>query len=131
VVQTFSYTGSVQTFTVPVCVNSVTIEAWGAQGGANWTSNTNYGGYAKATFTVSQGMVLNIYVGQQPNGTTGGWNGGGNGEASGQGGGGASDVRIGGTTYSDRVIVAGGGGGAGYWSSQHVVGGVGGGLTGG
>ncbi len=29
------------------------------------------------------------------------------------------------------MVVAGGGGGAGYWSSLHVVGGVGGGLTGG
>jgi hypothetical protein len=72
-----------------------------------------------------------VSVGQQPNGTTGGWNGGGNGESLGQGGGGASDARTGGTAYSNRIIVAGGGGGAGYWSNLHVVGGVGGGLVGG
>jgi hypothetical protein len=131
IVQTFSYTGSAQTFVVPSCVSTMTMEAWGAQGGANWASNVNYGGYAKGTFSVTPGSTLTIYVGQKPNGTTGGFNGGGNGESAGQGGGGASDVRVGGIGYNNRIIVAGGGGGAGYWSSLHVVGGVGGGLTGG
>jgi len=32
--QTFSYTGGEQTWVVPAGVTSVTIEAWGAQGGA-------------------------------------------------------------------------------------------------
>ena len=129
--QTFTFSGASQTFVVPSCVNTITMEAWGAQGGANWSSNTNYGGYAKGTFTVSPGSSLVIYVGSQPSGTVGGFNGGGNGETSGQGGGGASDVRQGGIALSNRILVAGGGGGAGYWSSLHVVGGVGGGLTGG
>ena len=31
--QTFNYTGSVQTFTVPSCVSSIVIQAKGAQGG--------------------------------------------------------------------------------------------------
>lgn len=31
--QTFSYTGGVQTFTVPTCVSLVTIEVWGGRGG--------------------------------------------------------------------------------------------------
>lgn len=130
VIQTFSYTGSMQSFTVPSCVGAVTLEVWGAQGGANWVSNDNFGGYASAEFTVTAGNVLNVYVGEQPNGITGGFNGGGNGESSGQGGGGASDIRLGGTALTDRIIVAGGGGGAGYWSSLHVVGGQGGGLVG-
>lgn len=131
VVQTYSYTGTNQPFTIPVCVSTVTLEAWGAQGGANWVNNDNFGGYASAVFTVSAGQILNIYVGSQPTGTLGGYNGGGTGESLGQGGGGATDVRLGGITLMDRILVAGGGGGAGYWSNLHVVGGQGGGLSGG
>lgn len=126
----FAYTGAAQSFTVPAGVNTITIESWGAQGGANWVNNTNFGGYAKGTFTVTPGEVLGIYVGGQATSTIGGFNGGGNGEGAGQGGGGASDVRRGGLAYANRIIVAGGGGGAGYWSSTHVVGGQGGGLVG-
>ncbi len=128
---TFNFSGSMQSFTVPAGVDSITIEAFGAQGGANWVNNTNYGGYTRGKFAVTPGSTLQVYVGEQPNGLTGGYNGGGNGESAGKGGGGASDVRTIGGTLNDRIIVAGGGGGAGYWSSQHVVGGVGGGLNGG
>lgn len=128
---TFSYTGAEQTWVVPAGVTSISVDAYGAQGGANWVSNTNFGGRVQADIPVTPGSTIYIYVGQQPNGITGGWNGGGNGESAGQGGGGASDIRIGGNTLNDRVIVAGGGGGAGYWSSQHVVGGPGGDLIGG
>ena len=128
---TYSYTGSSQTLLVPAGVTLITMEAWGAQGGANWVNNVNYGGYAKGDFVVVPGQTLTINVGGQATSITGGFNGGGNGEGSGRGGGGGTDVRLGGTTLNDRVIVAGGGGGAGYWSSLHVVGGVGGGLVGG
>jgi hypothetical protein len=128
---TFSYTGSTQTFVVPNGVGFLTMEAWGAQGGANWVNNTNFGGYAKGNFSVTPGQTLTIFVGGQATSTIGGYNGGGTGEGLGRGGGGASDVRIASFTLNDRVIVAGGGGGAGYWSSLHVVGGVGGGLIGG
>lgn len=128
---TFQYTGAVQTYVVSPGVNNVTIQTWGAQGGANWVNNVNYGGYTRGDFAVTPGETLYIFVGQQPAGITGGFNGGGNGEGAGQGGGGATDVRQNGSTYSDRIIVAGGAGGAGYWSNLHVVGGLGGGLTGG
>src|SRR4051812_16215827 len=77
VVQTFSYTGSVQIFTVPSCVSTMTIESWGAQGGVGTPTTVNYGGYAKGVFTVSVGNVLNIFVGSQPTTTAGGYNGGG------------------------------------------------------
>ena len=71
-------------------------------------------------------------------GSPGGFNGGGSGNGGvcagalifcigGGGGGGASDVRVGGTDPSNRVLVAGGGGGATY----DATGGSGGGLTGG
>jgi hypothetical protein len=128
---TFTYTGAMQTYVVPPGVTSVTIETWGAQGGANWVNNTNLGGYVAADVAVTPGSTLYVFVGGQATSTAGGFNGGGSGEGAGKGGGGGTDVRIGGMTYSDRVVVAGGGGGAGYWSSLHVVGGAGGGLTGG
>ena len=128
--QTFTFTGAQQTFTVPNGVTSISVDAYGAQGGSNSPStNTNYGGRVQADITVTPGATIYVYVGGQPNGLTGGFNGGGNGESGGQGGGGASDLRIGGTTYNDRVIVAGGAGGGGFWSSQEVQGGLGGGLT--
>ncbi|MBK9452066.1 MAG: hypothetical protein IPN95_22130 [Bacteroidetes bacterium] len=129
---TFVYTGSAQMFVVPGCVDSITMDVYGAQGGANWINNTNFGGRVRAKIAVTPGETLMVYVGQQPTtGTVAGWNGGGAGDGAGKGGGGASDVRRGGTTLNDRIIVGGAGGGAGYWSSLHVVGGVGGGLTGG
>ncbi len=128
---TFIYSGSMQTYVVPSGVTMLTIETWGAQGGANWVNNTNFGGYSKADFPVTPGETLYLYVGGQATSITGGFNGGGNGEGVGKGGGGGTDVRQGGTSLNDRIIVGGGGGGAGYWSNLHVVGGVGGGLTGG
>jgi hypothetical protein len=69
-------------------------------------------------------------------GGPGGFNGGGDGGnatssgangVAGAGGGGASDVRLGGDTLADRVLVAGGGGGS---SATQAPGGAGGGLTG-
>lgn len=128
---TFNYTGAVQTFVVPPGVTSVNIQTWGAQGGSNWVNNNNFGGYVAADVAVTPGTTLYVYVGGQATSTAGGFNGGGSGEGAGKGGGGGTDVRIGGTTYNDRVVCAGGGGGAGYWSNLHVVGGQGGGLTGG
>jgi len=127
---TFAYTGAEQTWVVPVGVTSITVDSYGAQGGANWVNNVNYGGHVQADIAVTPGTTIYIYVGEQATTITGGWNGGGVGEGAGKGGGGASDIRIGGNTLNDRVIVAGGAGGAGYWSSQHVVGGAGGGLIG-
>src|SRR6266478_7882717 len=86
--QTFTYTGSVQTFTVPLCVTSITIDAKGAQGGdvsgttACWTPGPvavsgGLGGRTQCTLAVTPGQVLNICVGQQGTLTSGGYNGGG------------------------------------------------------
>jgi gliding motility-associated-like protein len=114
---TFNYTGSMQTWTVPPCVNTITVVAAGAKGGG---SNGGAGARITATLTVTPGQVLNIFVGGM--GTqgnfSGGFNGGGTGRAStgsaaysSFGGGGASDIRIGGIALANRVIVGGGGGG--------------------
>lgn len=108
VTQTFSYTGSAQVFTVPSCVGSVTIIASGAQGvGINGFAPGN-GGRARGILNNAGGQILTIYVG----GSTSAFNGGGLGN-NGANGGGASDVRLGGISLNDRIIVAGGGGGAG------------------
>ncbi len=127
----FNFTGAVQTFTVPPGVTSVVIKTWGAQGGANWVNNTNFGGYAEGTVAVTPGQTLYVYVGGQPTTTAGGFNGGGAGDGAGKGGGGGTDVRTISNDLNSRLVVAGGGGGAGYWSNLHVIGGVGGGQNGG
>ena len=68
--QTFSYTGSSQTFTVPSGVSTITIQAWGAQGCAGHFQGGGYpggkGGYATGSLSVSAGNVLYVFVGQQP-----------------------------------------------------------------
>lgn len=144
---TYTFTGGVQTWTVPACVTSATIEVWGASGGGSNTGGSGQagrGGYSKGTLAVTPGETYHIYVGGQggysgnngPNPMApGGWNGGGNSgacQANAQpaGGGGGSDVRFGGTAFGDRIIVAGGGGGC--YSNYDAVrtGGAGGGLTG-
>lgn len=122
VATTFSFTGSVQTYTVPVGVTSIDIECWGAQGAGG---NGGNGGYVKGTMSVTPGQVLNVYVGGQN-----GYNGGGNGHAAiARNGGGASDVRVTPYALANRVIVAGGGGGGGQTDVGIRNGGTGGGGT--
>lgn len=120
--QTFTYTGGLQTFTVPSGVTSVGIQAWGAQGRMNSGGNVSgrNGGYATGNLAVTPGNTLYIYVGGGGGtSTSGGYNGGGNAGnqvcagARGGGGGGATDVRLNSTSIAARRIVAGGGGGAG------------------
>ena len=127
----FSYTGSVQTFTVPTGVDSVFMQVWGAEGGSQTVYGGTYlagkGGYAEGKMPVSAGDVLYIYVGGKgANGgsgaggpATGGFNGGANSGTSTSyfyagAGGGATDIRVNGNTFNHRVIVAGGAGGAAY-----------------
>ena len=109
--QTFSYTGGQQTFTVPNGVTQVALAVYGAQGGGQY-NNGAPGGLATGNLNVTPGQNLNLFVGGQ-NGYNGGGSGGGN-------GGGMSDVRVGGTAFSNWVIVAGGGGGGGNNGSGYV-----------
>lgn len=114
---TFNYTGSVQTFTVPAGVTSIEVEMAGAQGGNyNFSASGGLGAVIKSSIAVTPGQVLSLYVGEQPSSITGGWPNGGNGYNSsyGRAGGGSSDIRIGGTALSNRVMVAGAGGGNGW-----------------
>ena len=127
---TFGYTGASQTYTVPPCVQQITIAAYGAQGASAFPAMGQYGGmggYAQGNMPVTAGMVLDVEVGGQS-----GYNGGGAGssEVAVANGGGASDVRVGGNALVNRVIVAGGGGGGGCGDAPgKYVGGAGGGGT--
>ncbi len=121
ITDSLTFTGAMQTYTVPCGVTSITIKAYGAQGGngalgGNATSGGvgALGGYASGTLAVIPGQVLNIFVGGAGTTPAGGFNGGGNGGANNAGGGGgASDVRLGGIAATNRIITAGGGGGGG------------------
>ncbi|NOQ74088.1 MAG: T9SS type A sorting domain-containing protein [Crocinitomix sp.] len=120
---TFDYTGGVQTYTVPIGVTSIQLEAWGAQGGTGTfgeiTPDPGLGGYSVGSLEVTPGDVLNIYVGGAGESSgPGGYNGGGQaGTDYGAAGGGASDVRSSPYTLTDRVIVGAGGGGAAFGST--------------
>ena len=116
--QTFAYTGAVQTFTAPV-TGAYAIDVYGAQGGNSSQYSGGLGSRVQASYNLTAGQTINLYVGQQPSNATGGWNGGGNSGGSGQGGGGASDIRVGGTALSNRVVVAAGGGGGGLGASGY------------
>ena len=149
---TFSPPGGDQTtWTVPAGVTSATFDVRGAQGGTVTgllpAGLGGLGGEAKADLALTPGATVTLVVGGEggfvcnpgPNNgpSPGGFNGGGASPAiapdafvcPGAGGGGASDVRIGGSALSDRVLVAGGGGGEA--NCPGASSGDGGGLTGG
>lgn len=99
-------------WTVPQGVTSLRIDALGGSG----TSYLHYylggaGAHVTADVPVVPGTTLHLRVAGNGNGLAGGYNGGGSGLEWSGGGGGATDVRIGGDTLADRVLVAGGGGG--------------------
>ena len=122
IVKNFVYTGAVENWTVPAGVTSVRIEAWGAEGGENW-SNVDVAGKGarmRGDFTVSPGETLKIIVGQ-----TGFRPASGNTANGGAGGAGGSFVYTGNAPIYP-MIAAGGGGGV-YQSRR---GGYGGGLVG-
>lgn len=93
---TFSYTGSIVTWTVPAGVTSIHIESRGASGGNNGSSTIapGLGAIISGDFTVTPGQQLKILVGQNNN--------------AGNGGGGGTFV----TDISNNpMCIAGGGGG--------------------
>jgi hypothetical protein len=126
--------GSAQTWIVPAGVTSATFDVNGAEGGGNSVVGTGgRGGNTNGTVSLTPGTTVTILVGGAGHFSIAGFNGGG-GSALSYGGGGASDVRIGGTTLADRVLVAGGGGGSAtvcFGPGPCTVGGAGGGATGG
>jgi len=82
-ITTFTYTGSMATYTVPGGVTSIEIEIWGAQGGSTVGLNGasaagGLGGYSNGELAVIPGQVLQVFVGGQGGiYGPGGFNGGG------------------------------------------------------
>lgn len=140
--KTFHYIGKEQRFIVPTGVRQLTVVAHGGEGaGLSMYPSTNSPGRPGRVYAivpVHPGEKLYVFVGAS--GTHGGFNGGGAGGNGGHGtykvtgnpGGGASDVRAGGDTLANRIIVAAGGGGAGeaIYEYGYADGGNGGGLGG-
>jgi hypothetical protein len=103
--KTFDHTASGTTFQVPSgCSTTVTIEAWGAEGGMEEAGIGGKGARMKGSFSGLSGKTLEIRVGGK----------GAQGTCSlcGGGGGGGSFVWIQGA--ADPLLIAGGGGGASY-----------------
>ncbi|MEY2420981.1 MAG: hypothetical protein QOI95_1048 [Acidimicrobiaceae bacterium] len=145
VTQSFSAPGTFD-FVVPAGVTTITVDAFGAAGGKISSKEGGLGGRATATIAVTPGETLQINVGGAGGdvvgkfnptrglagingGGTGGQGSSGSGGTGAGGGGGASDVRQGGTSFTNRVVVAGGGGGAAPQTTNTGAG-AGGGLQG-
>lgn len=104
---TFNYSGAIQTWTVPPDVTSITVEAFGAQGGGGDANSLTGGSGARVrgTFEVVPGEQFYILVGEM--GETGTYQGCTIERNNNGGGGGTFFVRTDNTPY----LVAGGGGG--------------------
>jgi Glycine rich protein len=140
--KTFNYTGARQVFTVPAGVKKLTVIAVGARGGGDASYEGRdiqaFAGRVRAIIPVTPGEKLAVFVGGEGSRSSGGFNGGGMGAGEpscceGYGGGGASDIRQGGDTLRDRVLVVGGGGGEEAFGFPEYggLGGNGGGSVGG
>ncbi|MFN5888248.1 MAG: hypothetical protein ACK438_09790, partial [Flavobacteriales bacterium] len=118
---TFTYTGSVQTYTVPAGVTSISVDAYGAGGGVypGGPGTAGAGGRIQGTVPVTPGQVLTIVVGGA----------GGNSQYNrcGSGGGGFSGVLD--ATNNHLISAGGGGGAAGDEGCPQVGGGGNGGST--
>ncbi len=107
--ETFNVSNELQTYVVPEGVSKVNVVCVASRG----TGNAGNGGSVKCDLAVTEGQMLYVMVGGIPTvNNTAVYN--------------ASDIRIGGTEYENRIIVAGGGG-----TGVGAKGGAGGGLTGG
>ncbi|TNF38167.1 MAG: hypothetical protein EP329_01195 [Deltaproteobacteria bacterium] len=136
--QVLTYTGALQTVTVPTGCTFVAAKLWGGGGGGIGGS----GGFASGDVTVSAGATLAVVVagGGGPadvangSGGAGGYGGGGKGGAGagsfyqGGGGGGYSGLFAASVSQANALLMAGGGGGSGH--SGATSGGVGGGTAG-
>lgn len=138
----FVYTGSYQTFTAPF-TGYYNVELWGAQGGSGSAYVSNLAAKTSGQIYLQANDVIYVYVGGAgisnctSNLCLGGYNGGGKGGGNAtsgviQGsGGGSTDIRYGGQSMNDRIMVAGGsGGGSSYLTNWYGTGGGGGRLIG-
>ena len=145
-VRTFTYTGTVQDYTVPDNysndgVQSIQMYVWGAGGGASggmggvYSGRAGCGGFAEGLLLLTAGTSCKIIVGQGGNVTGAGsvMFGGGGADPTGDGaGGGLSGLFETSYTHGNSVIIAGGGGGSGGngQPGKTYYGGCGGGTNG-
>jgi hypothetical protein len=124
----FTCTQSVQNLTVPAGYDFMSVDVVGAAAGSGGIGTPGYGARVQSYLSVTPGDLLHVVVGcpsancPSPSFTPpavfpGGYNGGGAGyghtteDLGATGGGGASDIRMGGLSLTNRVVIAGGGGG--------------------
>lgn len=144
--QSFSYTGGIQSFTIPA--NGIyKLEVWGAKGGS---TNGGKGGHSVGYKGLMKGTTLYIVCGGRGDtgtyGGSGGYNGGGAGKSAeseavayAYGGGGATHIAtVSGqlknlSTYKNtgEILIVAGGGGGGCTGDSSAYGGTGGGASGG
>ena len=128
--QPYIYTGTVQQFTVPAGVTSLTIEAIGGGGGQGTDSDGcpgGGGGQVQASFNVISNDTLNIYIGGGGNhgpsvGGKNAYTGGGNGGRGRNGGSGGAATCITTNNNLTMLIIAGGGGGGAYVTTPKILG---------
>lgn len=102
--QTFGFTGKVESFTLPSCVTEITVRAYGAQGGSSTAgSQGGLGAMVQGSICVAPGTTLSIVVGEQAPSVM--WP---------CGGGGGSYVAQGNTPL---FVAGGGGGGYSSWTA--------------
>lgn len=127
--QIFSSQGA-GTYVVPSGVTSLTVKMWGGGGGGGGGGSAaaggagGAGGYVTATYTVTPGETLNLYVGGAGTGGTRNTGGGGG------GGGGYSSLYRNTTPLAIAAGGAGGGGGRNSAGNTGGAGGAGGGTSG-
>ncbi|MBS1592683.1 MAG: fibronectin type III domain-containing protein [Bacteroidetes bacterium] len=131
-VQAFTYTGALQTFTVPACVTSIYVKLWGAAGGSD-AAGGGPGGFVSGTMDVTPGTTYYIVVGQGGQLAGGATYGGGGASSTGStdpattrtscSGGGYSGIFSSSSPQQGNAIaIAGGGGGAGIADNVAVYG---------
>ncbi|CAB4649570.1 unannotated protein [freshwater metagenome] len=132
--ETFSFTGTDSTFTVPAGVTSLSVALSGAQGGIaaiNAIGTPGRGGFIAVNIPVTTGETFKIVVGGQGQGFTfdppigvvpGGWPNGGAGSIGsldprgfGTGGGGSTAIYRTTNNVDTLIVVAGGGGGHDFY----------------
>lgn len=106
---------SLQAWTVPPGVTKIHVDCVASKGNNGRATGGN-GGRVQCDINVTGGQTLYITVGAIPYSNTNSYN--------------ASDIRIGGTEYGNRIVVSGGGGCGSTGGENNSNGGNGGGLVG-
>ena len=117
--QSFTATGTLQTYTVPAGTRRIKLYAWGA-GGGNGNGSGGGGGFVSGSVPVTPGQLLYIIVGSFPGGYPSLVLGGGGGRMTkyyGAGGGGFTGVFRTSSPARQNCICIAGGGGAGNVNS--------------